>query len=190
MLMIGIGGRCLPVSRLVHLNQENEIGKLQGIYRGLVKQFDSRFLGGILRPFESVQFALITCLDSSFNVYSLLDRSPALRPLKNEAKSLGEGLLVPTKRILNVEREHPIFYGFDEVWFFRDAPSHPKPRSITLVGPERIDQKKLAVVVPWLMSNSCSLALGDGVGLNLIAKVQGLVRYLVEHSADQPALSQ
>jgi hypothetical protein len=147
------------------------------------------FLEEIPRPSESIRFALITCLDSSFNVSSLLDRSPALRPLKDEAKSLGEGLLVPTQRILNGEREHPIFYGFDEVWFFRDAPSHPKPRSITLVGPERIDQNKLEVVVPWLLSNSCSLAIGDGVGLNLIAKVQGIVRYLVEHSADQPALS-
>jgi hypothetical protein len=166
------------------------MASFKGYTAGWLNSSIHDFLEEIPRPFESIRFALITCLDSSFNVSSLLDRSPALRPLKDEAKSLGEGLLVPTQRILNVEREHPVFYGFDEVWFFRDTPSHPKPRSITLVGPERIDQNKLEVVVPWLLSNSCSLALGDGVGLNLIAKVQGLIRFLVEHSADQPALSQ
>jgi len=35
-------------------------------------------------------------------------------------------------------------------------------------------------------ANGCSLALGDGVGLNIIVKALGLVKYVIAHSQSQP----
>ena len=37
----------------------------------------------------------------------------------------------------------------------------------------------------WMLANHCSLALGDGEGLNVIVKAMGLVRYLIGHSQSQ-----
>jgi hypothetical protein len=37
-----------------------------------------------------------------------------------------------------------------------------------------------------MSAHSCSLALGDGNGLNFVAKARGLVKYLLGHSLDQP----
>jgi hypothetical protein len=35
-------------------------------------------------------------------------------------------------------------------------------------------------------ANGCSLALGDGGGLNIIVKAHGLMKYVIAHSLSQP----
>lgn len=152
--------------------------------------FDSSihdFLEELPRAFPSILIALITCLDSNPNVRHTFQNSPKLRALMPEASVFGKGLILPTTRLLEINREGEIFFGFDEVWFFPVQPKHPKPDSIHLVGPERIDQKTLGQVAPWMKQTSCSLGLGDGTGLNVTAKVHGLIRYLMAHSVSQPA---
>ena len=52
---------------------------------------------------------------------------------------------------------------------------------------EDIDQAKIDQLGDWMLMNGCSLALGDGDGLNFIMKAQGLVKYLLAHSLTQPA---
>src|SRR5437879_6512420 len=122
--------------------------------------FDSSihdFLKDIPRPFASIQVALVTCLDSSFDLRHAIEKSAKLRALKPEAAILGNGLLVPTRRLLEAERDDRLFFGFDEVWFFPRRPAEPKPASVCLVGPRRIDQETLRQVVPWMKRTACSL---------------------------------
>jgi len=138
------------------------------------------------RHSKSMKYALITCLDSNLDPKSMLKKSPALRSVAREARPLGKGLLLPTALLRQAEFHNQIFLGFDEVWFFPSQRIKPKPPSAWLVGPARVDQKKLDKLGAWMSANSCSLALGDGEGLNLILRARGLTKYLLGHSIDQP----
>jgi hypothetical protein len=144
------------------------------------------FLGSFPPRSTSTMYALITCLDSNFDPRALLDTSPELKSLSGNATPLGKGILLPTKRLLEANAREQCFFGFDEIWFFPSERIEPKPDSAGLVGPARVDQKRLDELGRWLSGNSCSLALGDGVGLNFIIKAQGLVRHLLGHSLEQP----
>jgi len=144
------------------------------------------FFGAFPRKFSSLEFALITCVDSNPDPASLLETSPALKSLATEARPLGRGLLVPTRRLLEIEAGDQIFFGFDEVWFFPGSVVEPKPESVCLVGPARPDQRALDRIGGWMSANDCSLGFGDGEGLNFIVKARGLVRHLLGHSVSQP----
>lgn len=146
------------------------------------------FLAALSPNADSTKYVLITCLDSTPNPASLLDKSLHLKSIAGDALPLGTGLLLPTKVLLQANSRKPIFFGFDEVWFFPHRDIEPRPDSESLVGPSRIDQRKLNKVARWMARNSCSLALGDGDGLNLIVKAHGLVRDLLNHSINSPVL--
>jgi len=142
-------------------------------------------LGALPRTSEKLKYALITCLDSDLNPGALLKTSPHLQSVASKAKPLQKGLLVPTKLLLQADSHDRLFFGFDEVWFFPTENIEPKPDSGWLVGPARIDQNELDKLGAWMTANSCSLALGDGQGLNFIIKARGLVKHLLGHSIDQ-----
>jgi hypothetical protein len=134
---------------------------------------------------ESTKYALITCLDSDLDPASLRLRSPSLNSLA-DAVMLGKGLLLPTEVLLRADSTTQLFFGFDEVWFFPHKPLSPKPKSAWIVGPAKLNQAKLSRLGKWMSENHCSLALGDGNGLNFIMKAEGLVRDMLSHSIDQP----
>jgi hypothetical protein len=144
----------------------------------------SDFLRQFLRTSEKLKYALVTSLDSDETPSKLLVTSPELKPIAKKAKRLGDGFIVPTSLIL--KSDATLFYGFDEVWFFPDDKISAKPKSAWVVGPNRLDQSSLNEFGSWLSANRCSLALGDGDGLNFIVKARGLVRYLLAHSIFQP----
>ncbi len=133
---------------------------------------------------DGIQYALITCLDSNLDPAALLEQSPELR-LLGEARRLGTGLLVSGQRLLETNARQRLFFGFDEVWFFMDEPGEAKPESAWLVGPARIKQGKLDALGGWMAKHGCSLALGDGEGLNFVVKARGIKKYLLGHSLDQ-----
>jgi hypothetical protein len=135
---------------------------------------------------RSTRFALITCLDSDLAPGSLLRKSPALRPIADAARVVKKGILVPTARLLEADIENQVFFGFDEVWFFPDDDIKPRPDSAWLVGPNRIDRGKLDKLGSWMTDNGCSLALGDGDGLNFVVKAHGLVKHVIAYSMSQP----
>ncbi len=141
---------------------------------------------GYLPRASKMAFALITSLDSDLAPASLVGKSPELSSFAHDAKPVGTGILLPTAQLFKADAENQVFHGFDEVWFFPDDQIEPKPESAWLVGPRRIEQSKLEILGPWMAKNGCSLALGDGDGLNLIVKARGLVRYLVAYSKFQP----
>ncbi|HEX4130782.1 MAG TPA: hypothetical protein VHZ24_12125 [Pirellulales bacterium] len=145
------------------------------------------FLLHLPSAFPSTHYALITCLDSNRELSELLEVSPEFDGIKTDAKRLGHGVLIPTRVLLNTESSNQILFGFDEVFFFPDEDIDPKPPGIGLVGPRRISQERMDALGKWMKSNSCSLALGDGEGLNFIIQARGLVRYFVGNSIQQPA---
>lgn len=138
---------------------------------------------------KRLTYTLITCVDSNRNPSSLLQTSPELRPLSQNAYPLGTGLLVPTKTLLTSRRTQPIFYGFDELWFFPDKPLRPKPDTAWLVGPGRIEHRTFRELGSWMNQTSCSLAVGGGTGLNFAIKAGGLVKYLLGVTLDQPSIA-
>lgn len=133
----------------------------------------------------AAKYALITCLDSNCDPASLRKKSPELKALTSKARSLGTGLLLPTELLREVNSRSRILFGFDEILFFPSNSVEAKPDSPSLVGPGRIDREKLNKLGGWMSRCSCSLALGDGEGLNFIVKAQGLAKCLLGHSLAQ-----
>ncbi len=131
------------------------------------------------------EFALITCLDSDPNPKSLRARSRELAVDLKAAKAIKNGLLLPAKLLRDANFRDRVFFGFDEVWFFPSDKIEPKPASANLVGPRRIDQKKLDDLGKWMVDNGCSMGLGDGDGLNLLVKARGLMKYLIAQTMAQ-----
>lgn len=134
----------------------------------------------------STKYALISCLDSNPNPASLRNKSPELKSIANQLEVRGTGLLLPTKLLLETDSSNRIFFGFDEVWFFPNNTIQPKPPSLSLVGPSRVSQVRLAKLGKWMAENGCSLALGGGEGLNFVVRAQGLVKFLLGYSIEQP----
>jgi hypothetical protein len=128
---------------------------------------------------------LITCLDSNPDLPSLLNRSPELKTVMAEWEVVGKGLLMPTNLILKTGLCRKLFFGFDEVWFLSSKRMKARPESACLVGPERIDRHKLKKLTRWMAANSCSVALGDGAGLNFVVRARGLLGRLLAHSIRQ-----
>ena len=143
------------------------------------------FLLSFPAAFPSMQFALITCLDSNPDPAELLATSPELEPIRSSARLLGQGLLLPTSVLLRAESSSQLMFGFDEICFFPDDRVTPKPIAAGLVGPNRINQERIDALGRWMECNSCSLALGDGDGMNFIVKAQGLLKYFVGQSMKQ-----
>jgi hypothetical protein len=137
------------------------------------------FLTDIEQVSPSMAYALITCLDSTFDVPPLLQASPALRALREKCRVIGKGILVTTRQLLVAKRESRILFGFDEVWFFPRPEVSPKPKGFVLTGPERVPIELVERYSNWLSGNGCSLGLGDGTGMNFCARLRGVARYLV-----------
>ncbi|HUY34357.1 MAG TPA: hypothetical protein VMV69_16545 [Pirellulales bacterium] len=135
---------------------------------------------------KTTAFALITCLDSERSPKSLASTSTDLQAVMDLAKPVGQGVLLPAKQLQAPAFRDRVFHGFDEIWFFPTNQIAPKPDSAWIVGPKRIDQATLDKLGEWMTKNGCSLAIGDGDGLNVIVKAQGLVGRLIAHSMAQP----
>lgn len=137
------------------------------------------FLSEIEEPSSSMSYALITCLDSCFDVPTLLNKSAPLANLKEKSKRVGGGIVVSTRLLLAAERQTRIFFGFDEVWFFPHADIKAKPKGLVLAGLDKSQPGAVNRFVTWMHGNGCSLGLGDGTGMNFCLKARGAARYIV-----------
>ncbi|HEX7449216.1 MAG TPA: hypothetical protein VF306_16805 [Pirellulales bacterium] len=127
-------------------------------------------------------YALVTCMDSSFDIEGVAKADASLRELYSARKIrfVGTGMLVRTRELLAAEQRKRLFFGFDEVWFCSRPPLAAKPKKLVIVGPNRIAPQLLGKLAAWMQANHCTLGLGDGVGLNFCAQVSGLARHLIE----------
>jgi hypothetical protein len=146
----------------------------------------AEFLTDCPRDSDSAAYALITCLDSSFEPASFLKKDSSLRGAMNGVYMLKKGVVLPSKLLQRASVRNQLFVGFDEIWFFPTDKIEAKPESASIVGPDRIDQRTLEELAPWMEANGCSLGLGDGGGLNIIVKAHGVVNYVLGHSLSQP----
>lgn len=126
---------------------------------------------------KNLNFALITSLDSDCAPSLLLEywknsKDSELKLLADMGKPLGNGILLPTATLVEVNAKARFFYGFDEIWFFKNDRIKPKPLTAWLVGPYQVDQKIFDQLGSWLIDNDCLLGLGDGCGLNTIVKIR------------------
>ncbi len=144
------------------------------------------FLEVLPRTSSRSAFAMITCLDSNTDLISLLAKSPDLSSAMNGARQLGNSLIVSSNRLRDPAFRDLVFFGFDEIWFFPTNQIQPKPGSLSIVGPNRIDQEKMDRIGNWMAENECSLAMGDGDGMNVIVKARGLMKYVIASTLYQP----
>lgn len=136
----------------------------------------------IEEPTSSMAYALITCLDSSFDISSMLEQNRRLNSLKGKCHLVGQGILLTTRQLLTAERHNRLFFGFDEVWFFPTSDVEAKPESLVITGPERINLPEMEEYSEWMRSSNCSLGLGDGTGMNYCLRVRGVARYILRAS--------
>lgn len=161
-----------------------------GYVAGWLNSTISDFLGELSSDVGPAKHALITCLDSNPCPALLLTDNADLRAAMDGATTLDKCLLVPLKRLREAALRDQLFYGFDEIWFFSTDAIKPKPPTASIVGPNRIDREAIEELGQWMVANDCLLGLGDGAGLNIIAKAEGLAKSIIGHSLTQsePAL--
>ena len=138
------------------------------------------FLVEIEDPSSSMAYALISCLDSNFDVSSMLESSKQLNSLKGKCHPVGQGIMLTTRQLLTLERQNRLFYGFDEVWFFPTSDVQVIPKNLVITGPDTINSAEIEEYSQWMRSSNCSLGLGDGTGMNFCLRVRGAARYIVK----------
>src|SRR5579863_6058911 len=106
---------------------------------------------------KSLAYALITCLDSNPAPMAVVKKNPAFKRALNGVKPFGSGFLVASETLRRTGVRRQLFVGFDEVWFFPNDNITPKPESLLIVGPNRIEQAKLHSLEHWMVENSCTL---------------------------------
>lgn len=131
-----------------------------------------QFLQSLPENLPNIEFALITRLGSE-SPAELFNKSPEIQNSLQKVDLVGDGLLVRTNTL-----GKSIFSEFDEVFFFKDKVSIPKPSDVSIVGPNKISQVAMDKLSPWMENTSCTMALGDGEGLNVIVRDRNLMRYL------------
>lgn len=113
---------------------------------------------------------LITCLDS---VHDLAASAIGTEVLKRfpDCRVLGAGLLLPGALVRHVQGALGLFSGFDELWCCDQAPRTAPPEQISVRPPPGFGTEAPSPeVLAWMMNNACALALGDGFGLNFVAR--------------------
>src|SRR5438309_6125790 len=95
----------------------NRQGRLTMVqYQGYVAGWLDSSIHDLLRILpprsKSTTYALITCLDSNCDPRSLLDKRPELQSLATDAQPLGNGLLLPTKLLVEADSRRQLLVGF------------------------------------------------------------------------------
>jgi len=175
----------------VDRTRETEREMSSGIisYRGYVAGWLDVSLPDLLDSLEvsdDARWCLISVLDSNPQPGALRAKSPELRRVAKQGRTLGGGLLIPTQTLLDAHRESPILFGFDELWLFPSETIDAKPAESNLLGPARITSKRLKAAGPWMLENRCSLGLGGGEGVNFVVPARGLAGLLLGHTLTAP----
>jgi hypothetical protein len=184
-----IAGPSVDLSRIEEEQVSSRILSQEGYVAGWLDSTVHDFLEVLSPRAQSTKYALITCLDSNVKPASLLDRSPELKAHADEFESIGGGLLIPTAKLIEIEKGQRILFGFDELWFFRHREIEPKPSSASIVGPGRLDKARLGKLGKWMKASECTMGLGGGEGLNFVVRAHGLARIILGFSIEQPELS-
>jgi hypothetical protein len=92
---------------------------------------------------------------------------------------LGQGVLIPGKAVASIAAHFDLFNGFDEAWLFAIKPDTSKPAGLSTVAPLNLGSDAVPpLLASWMKQSTCSLALGDGVGLNYATTSEPTARLL------------
>lgn len=121
----------------------------------------------------SFEYALISRIDSDDNPNLAM---PSFSRLVNELgfpiQQFGRQLLTTGKVIVQMAVEIQFFWGFDEVWFFRQEPGEQLPEDFiipaetTFRSPE--GERRLLALAEWMSRSGAVLGLGDGINLKYV----------------------
>lgn len=124
---------------------------------------------GFVRRFG---FILVTVLDSD----SDLARRPSW--LELDAQAIGRGLCAQAESFLRWASRRESLVGFDEIWIFGRGPLTGPPSAGNLVCPADVGAEISDSMVKWFLESECIVGLGDGDGLNIIARNDGTLGQL------------
>ncbi len=128
-------------------------------------------------------YLLVTSVDSSSDL-STLRKALEITRRYPAARFIGTGLLLPSSKAVEISGEFGLFTGFDEVWWFDEAPALPKPDDVLLLPPLDLATHEIpAAVVEWMRVSKCKLGMGDGVGLNYVTPEAALAELLERSTA-------
>jgi len=154
--------------------------KLSNFNTGWIDTTIHDFLATIEEPPSGMTYALVTSLDSTIELAAFVAHNPSHILFQRDYRLIGDGLLLKTRSLLAADREHRLFFGFDEIWFFPSNEIEPKPDNLIIVGPEKVEPSELESHLEWLEKSKCSLGLGDGTGMNFCLKVRGVAKHIVD----------
>lgn len=116
--------------------------------------------------FQSAPFVLVSMLDSSEEISTIVDR---LDPARVVERVSDNPFVTSGAAFAQLATEYRLLTGFDEIWVCREPPPAAPPVEASLVGPEQLTAGAPGVVTSWMEASSCVLGLGDGTGLNYVA---------------------
>jgi len=126
---------------------------------------------------QQFAFAVITSIDSTTDLTGMAALRDIVRR-NSQCQFLGGSLVVPANLAGEVAQ---LFTGFDEIWWFDQAPKAPKPPEASLVAPLNLSTEQLpAWISLWMKESACRLGLGDGIGLNFVTPDETVGRLLDE----------
>ena len=119
-------------------------------------------------------YALITCIDSSPETYSILKGHVELDFDEAEMIDVMGAAFLTFDRAMSLI-DSGFFNGFDELWVVKRQPTR-SPRQIIAITSERSIPEILRRCPPaamlditaWMLEANCLIGLGDGAGLNCI----------------------
>jgi hypothetical protein len=133
--------------------------------------------------FGAFAYVLVTSVDSTREVYTMRTGRRILDAYA-DCRPLGSGLLIPGVRVPAIHDALNLFTGFDEIWCLDRDVGIPKPEAISILSPPGFDDAGPREDVPaWMELAGCRLALGDGFGVNYVARDETLRRALVSAAA-------
>lgn len=138
------------------------------------------------RPTLLARFAyvLVTSLDSSTDMGSLPVVAAILQRMA-ASKLLGSGLVLPSSVLAQTAEDYKLFTGFDELWCFHHEPTIPKLSDISIVAPLNLSTDDVPeMLADWMDESKCLLGLGDGIGLNFVARDERIAVALERLASD------
>jgi hypothetical protein len=143
------------------------------LYVGYLNTSIGELIGRDAIILSQFRFVVVASVDSAAD---MTETTVATRIVEDHPGCwfLGQGLVIPGVDIADVSERFNLFNGFDEVWCFDDRPAVEKPVDLWIVSPVNIVQEGVPpLLVPWITESGCRLGLGDGVGLNYVARDKG-----------------